>query len=149
MAAPPGLATTVVVGGSNPRLAELQRAADTRCLYPSSSFRDPPNVPELMARSDLAVICAGGTLWELLYMGCPSLSYVRDEVQGQIIARLHALEAVYNLGAVEEFEESRLMTAIGELAASQTGRARDGSRLAKIGGWRRAAARAPGVAWRT
>jgi UDP-2,4-diacetamido-2,4,6-trideoxy-beta-L-altropyranose hydrolase len=117
----PGLATTVVVGGSNPRLDELRRAAGAT---PSSIdlICDPPNLPELMAQSDMAVICAGGTLGELLYMGCPSLSYVRDELQAQIIARLYALGAVHNLGAVEEFDESRLTAAIEELAASQTGR---------------------------
>ena len=96
--AAPSLTTTVVAGGSNPRRAELQRAAGAD---PSSiQLRcDPPNMPELMAQSDMAVICAGGTLWELLYMRCPSLSYVRDQVQGQIIARLDAMGAVRNLGA--------------------------------------------------
>ncbi len=111
------LATTVVVGGSNPRRAELQRANDKT---PSSIHLvcDPPNMPELMAQSDLAVICAGGTLWELLYMGCASLIYVRDEAQRQIIARLHAAGPIDNLGAVWEFEGARLRASMAELAAS-------------------------------
>jgi UDP-2,4-diacetamido-2,4,6-trideoxy-beta-L-altropyranose hydrolase len=111
----PGLETTVVAGGSNPRQAELQRATASS---PIELLRDPPNMPELMARSDMAVICSGGTLWELLYMGCASLSYVRDEVQGGTIARLHAAGAVHQLGAVGEFEASRLTVAIAELGAS-------------------------------
>ena len=73
---PPGMLTTVVVGGSNPQGAQLQRAADATGA-PIELVRDPPNLPELMAQSDLAVICAGGTLWELLYMGCAILSYAR------------------------------------------------------------------------
>jgi UDP-2,4-diacetamido-2,4,6-trideoxy-beta-L-altropyranose hydrolase len=124
----PELATTVVVGGSNPRRGELERANDET---PSSVHLlcDPPNMPELMAQSDLAVICAGGTLWELFYMGCASLIYVRDERQRQTIARLHDAGAVYNLGAVWEFEESRLRAAIGELAASSKRR----EEMAEIG----------------
>ena len=119
--AAPGLATTVVVGGSNPRRAELERANDgARSIYLAC---DPPNMPELMAQSDLAVICAGGTLWELLYMGCASLIYVRDEGQRQTIASLQAMGAVHNMGAVWEFEESRLRGAISELASSSERRA--------------------------
>ncbi len=126
--ATPGLATTVVVGGSNPRRAELERA---NSKTPSSIqlVSDPANMPELMAQSDLAVICAGGTLWELLYMGCASLIYVRDEGQRQTIARLQDAGAVHNLGAVWEFEESRLRAAIGELAASSQRR----EEMAEIG----------------
>jgi UDP-2,4-diacetamido-2,4,6-trideoxy-beta-L-altropyranose hydrolase len=116
-AATAGLATTVVIGGSNPRRAELERAK-AKCPASIQLVCDPPNMPELMAQSDLAVICAGGTLWELLYMGCASLIYVRDEAQRQTIARLHTSGAVHNLGAVWEFEEFRLRAAIGELAAS-------------------------------
>ena len=113
----PDIATTVLVGGSNPRTLELQRVMNSTPL-PFDIVCDPPNVPEWMASSDLAVICAGGTLWELLYMGCASLSYSRDEVQGQIVSRLHTLGAVHNLGPVNKFEETGLITAIRELAIS-------------------------------
>lgn len=114
---PTSLATTILVGGSNPRIPELQRLVNSTPLQLDLVY-DPPSVPELMAISDLAVICAGGTLWELLYMGCPSLSYIRNEVQGQIVARLNTLGAVHNLGPIDKFEESALTTAIRELAVS-------------------------------
>jgi UDP-2,4-diacetamido-2,4,6-trideoxy-beta-L-altropyranose hydrolase len=122
----PGLEITVVAGGSNPRQAELQRATASS---PIELLCDPPNMPELMARSDLAVICSGGTLWELLYMGCASLSYVRDEVQGGAVARLHAAGAVRQLGTVGEFEASRLTAAIAELGASSKRR----NEMARLG----------------
>jgi UDP-2,4-diacetamido-2,4,6-trideoxy-beta-L-altropyranose hydrolase len=126
--ATPALATTVVVGGSNPRRSELEHPNNKT---PSSMqlVSDPPNMPELMAQSDLAVICAGGTLWELLYMGCASLIYIRDEGHRQTIARLQDAGAVHNLGAVWEFEESRLRADIGELAASSKRR----EEMAEIG----------------
>ena len=72
-----------------------------------------------MANSDLAVICAGGTLWELLYMGCASLSYSRDAVPGEVIPWTSCAGSGSNdLGFVNGFEESGLITAIRELAIS-------------------------------
>jgi len=61
-------------------------------------------MPALMAGSDIAIICAGGTLWELLYMGCAILSYARNQMQGDIIAALDARGAVCNLGLVDGFD---------------------------------------------
>jgi len=72
-------------------------------------------MPALMAGSDIAIICAGGTLWELLYMGCAILSYARNQMQGDIIAALDARGAVCNLGLVDGFDVPRLTGALTEL----------------------------------
>jgi len=124
----PGLAATIVAGGSNPCLTELQQLADNSPLK-VDLLRDPASMPRLMAQSDLAVICAGGTLWELLYMGCASLSYARDAVQGDVIARLHAMGAVRDLGPVIKFNVSEFADAVSELVASRRRR----EEMAKIG----------------
>jgi spore coat polysaccharide biosynthesis predicted glycosyltransferase SpsG len=112
------MATTVVIGGSNPHVPQLQHAASATTT-PIELVRDPPNLPELMAQSDIAIICAGGTLWELLYMGCAILSYTRGALQAQVIARLGAIGAVHDLGAIETFDLSRLASAIGLLAGRE------------------------------
>src|SRR5580704_10852739 len=65
----PDLEITVVAGGSNPQLAELRRRVAELDL-PIHLVGNASNMPDLMAQSDVAIICAGGTLWELLYMGC-------------------------------------------------------------------------------
>jgi len=62
----------VVVGGSNPHWSSLK--ADRRKL--ATAFElvvDPKNMPELMARADIAITAAGATLWEMAFMGLPSL----------------------------------------------------------------------------
>lgn len=125
----PSMATTVVIGGSNPCKTELQRAWDVSGV-PVDLLFDPPNMPELMSRSDLAIICAGGTLWELLYMGCAVLSYARTGIQEQIIRNLAAVGAVHKLSAADKFDVSQLNTAIAELVASRERRAE----MAQIGG---------------
>ena len=114
----PGMLTTVVIGGSNPQGSQLQRAADATGA-PIELVRDPPNLPELMAQSDLAVICGGGTLWELLYMGCAILSYARGALQEQVIARFGTLGAVHDLGPIETFDVARLTSAIAVLAGRE------------------------------
>jgi len=114
----PDMVATVVIGGSNPRVSQLRHAAEATGT-PIELVCDPPNLPELMAQSDLAIICAGGTLWELLYMGCAILSYTRGTLQAQVIAQLSALGAVLDLGAIESFDVTRLTAAITMLAGRQ------------------------------
>ncbi|MGA8493605.1 MAG: UDP-2,4-diacetamido-2,4,6-trideoxy-beta-L-altropyranose hydrolase [Terriglobales bacterium] len=112
----PDLDITVVAGGSNPQLAELRRAV-TSSGVPIHFVGNTSQMPELMAQSDIAIICGGGTLWELLYMGCPTLSYFRTPPQGQIVAELDAMGAVHNMGPVEDFDPNSLArTAEGMIA---------------------------------
>jgi spore coat polysaccharide biosynthesis predicted glycosyltransferase SpsG len=72
-----------------------------------------------MGEADLAIVVAGGTLWELLYMGCVVLSYSRNSVQAQIVEDLEKKGAVRNLGAVNDFDGSRLAEVVEELVRSK------------------------------
>lgn len=117
------LEITVVAGGSNPQLSELQRAV-TNSSVPIHLVGNASDMPELMAQSDIAIICGGGTLWELLYMGCATLSYFRTPPQGQIIAKLDAMGAVRSMGSVEDFDSNSLARAVEEIIACQECRAK-------------------------
>jgi UDP-2,4-diacetamido-2,4,6-trideoxy-beta-L-altropyranose hydrolase len=117
-----GLEAMVVVGGSNPHLESLQPLA-AECGESIRLLRDPSNIPDLMAWADLAVVAGGGTLWELLFMGCPVLSYARNPVQAQIISQLSEEGIVGGLGYPQESSQAG-KTALVELAKSQEGRAR-------------------------
>lgn len=117
-----GLEAMVVVGGSNPHLESVQRLA-AQCGESVRLLRDPSNIPDLMAWADLAVIAGGGTLWELLFMGCPVLSYARNPVQNQIISQLSEEGIVGGLGYTQESSQAG-KTALIELANSQERRAR-------------------------
>jgi UDP-2,4-diacetamido-2,4,6-trideoxy-beta-L-altropyranose hydrolase len=127
----PDLEATVVVGGSNPCMTELRQevaAMGARIHFVSNAW----NMPELMAESDIAVVCGGGTLWELLYMGCATFSYSRNAVQGKILVELSATGAACNLGAVNAFQEAAFASAIDNLASSYDRRdamARTGKRM--------------------
>ena len=119
----PDIEITVVAGGSNPQLSDLRRAM-SGLKMPIHLIDNANNMPELMAQSDIAIICAGGTLWELLYMGCATLSYFRTATQGQIVAKLDSMGAVRSMGSVDDFEENRLARALEEIIKCRDCRAK-------------------------
>jgi len=67
-----GLEVSVVVGGSNPHHGKLKSAVQD----PGIAIRlksNVKNMPDLMAGTDLAVSSGGTTVWELAFMGVPSI----------------------------------------------------------------------------
>jgi UDP-2,4-diacetamido-2,4,6-trideoxy-beta-L-altropyranose hydrolase len=111
-----GLRATVIAGGSNPHFDSLRGSVSN-----SSAIRleaSASNMPELMAQTDLAIIAGGGTLWELLYMSCPVMSFSRNAVQSRILKDLHEREVVHHLGDPREVTLATLARTISELAAS-------------------------------
>lgn len=124
-----GLEAIVVVGGSNPHLESLERLV-AQCGKSFRLVREPTNMPELMASADLALIAAGGTLWELLAMGCSVLSYARNPVQSRIISQLSDEGIVLGLGYPQDGSQQRTAAAVIELAQSPERRERM-SRLAR------------------
>jgi len=112
-----GLEAVVVIGGGYSHSESLQKLAAQN--GPSIRLlKDPANMPELMAWADLAMIAAGGTLWELMSMGCPVLSYVRNPVQAQIISLLEDEGVVQGLGYLRDCSPMRAAAALEELANS-------------------------------
>lgn len=118
-----GLEIRVVVGGSNPHVKELQ-AQEGHYGEFLELLREPSNMPELMAWADIAFIAAGGTLWELLFMGCSVLSYARNPVQAKIISQLDDEGIVRGLEYPQTSIQARTADAVLELANSQECRAR-------------------------
>lgn len=84
-----GLETTVAVGASNPHLGALE-AAVRASRTPMRLARDADNMPELMAWADVVVSGAGTTIWELLFLGTPTLALVSAENQRSVAEQLHA-----------------------------------------------------------
>jgi UDP-2,4-diacetamido-2,4,6-trideoxy-beta-L-altropyranose hydrolase len=107
----------VLAGGSNPHFESLRDAvsnsAGTVRLQASAS-----NMPELMAQADLAIIAGGGTLWELLYMSCPVISFSRNAVQSRILKDLHDRGVVHHLGDPRQVSPAILARTISKLAGS-------------------------------
>ncbi len=71
----------------------------------------------LMAACDLAVVAAGGALWELLFMEVVTLSFSRNPRQRQVVDELGDRGALVALGAPGDLDPARLVAEVEALAA--------------------------------
>ena len=114
--AEPGLEAVVVVGGSNPHVASIQKAAeDSR--HDIRVRINAANMPELMARADLAISAAGSTCWEMCALGLPALLIC--VAQNQITAAKCLAEqgAAFVLQSGGENRPSAIAAAVNRLSA--------------------------------
>lgn len=115
-----GLQLTLVAGPGNPAGDQLRqlKAPNVRVLH------NAKDMAELMSNTDIAVIAAGGTLWELLAMGCAVLSYARNAVQKSVVQWLARDGVIVDMGDTSRFDPARLLPEVARLSASQLARAR-------------------------
>jgi UDP-2,4-diacetamido-2,4,6-trideoxy-beta-L-altropyranose hydrolase len=91
------LETTLVVGGSNLRFADLQRSAVQSGV--KVEFRmDVSNIGELMADADIAVSAAGTTCWEICLLGLPALLVDVADNQTKVAEELHRRGCAIHVG---------------------------------------------------
>ena len=120
LAQSPDLAITAVAGAGYSKVDRLRsfEAANLRVVF------DATNMVDLMMGSDLAIIAAGGTLWELLSVGCAVLSYSRNAVQARVVQDLAKTGAVVDMGDTTGFDPEKLLASVKELANSRASRER-------------------------
>jgi UDP-2,4-diacetamido-2,4,6-trideoxy-beta-L-altropyranose hydrolase len=109
----------VVIGGSNPHSALLKAtlgAGDSalRCVI------DAPRMPELMAWADVAVAAAGSTVWELAFMGVPTVLVVTANNQAGIAEALHGEGVSLSLGFNPMLTAARIAAALRGLLADSS-----------------------------
>jgi len=119
----PQLEAVVVVGADNRRLEQL-RAVSRQLRLSVRVVRNVQNMPDLMAWADIVLTTAGGTVWELLYMGCPTLSFTRMSVQEADYRSLEQRGAMRCLGNEAAAKPEHVAEAIKDLACSVTARRR-------------------------
>ncbi len=91
------LQVTVLVGGSNPHLHELQAMVAGSTLN-MQLLKDVSNVGELMAESDIAISAAGTTCWELCLLGLPSMLIDIADNQTAVAQELHQRGCAIHIG---------------------------------------------------
>lgn len=76
----------IVVGGQNPHYQELVTAVGNDPRF--QLRQNVPNMPELMAWADLAVSAGGSSIWELAFMGVPTLLVTLADNQSEAVNTL-------------------------------------------------------------
>jgi UDP-2,4-diacetamido-2,4,6-trideoxy-beta-L-altropyranose hydrolase len=114
------LEVTVIAGAGYDKANDLRKlkARNLRVVF------NPPNMAQFMKESDQAIIVGGGTLWELLSMGCAVLSYSRNIMQARVIQALSHRGAVVDMGETRHFDPAKLVISVKELADSHQARER-------------------------
>lgn len=109
-----GLEVTAVAGAAyhNVRQLQMLNAGNLRVVF------NPTGMAQLMRDSDLAIIAAGGTLWELLAVGCAVLSYSRNIVQARVVKGLSYRGAIVDMGETHHFDPTKLAASVKELVDS-------------------------------
>ena len=80
------------------------------------------DMPDLMARADLAVSAGGSTCWEMAYMGLPNLVLVLADNQRPIAERLAAAGVSLNLGDARRLDPADLAAALDDLVRDRARR---------------------------
>jgi UDP-2,4-diacetamido-2,4,6-trideoxy-beta-L-altropyranose hydrolase len=116
----PDLEVTVIAGAGYDKADELRElnARHLRVVF------NPPNMAHFMRDCDQAIIAAGGTLWELLAMGCAVLSYSRNIVQARTVQALSQRGVVVDMSETRHFDPAKLVASVKELVDAREVRAR-------------------------
>jgi len=117
IASRPDVEIMAVAGGSNPHLRELRELVG-RLEGRVRLVENANNMPELMARADVAVSGAGTTNWEICFMGLPALIIVLAENQRLVAEELARQGVMLSLGCATEVSASGIADQVGRLAAS-------------------------------
>jgi UDP-2,4-diacetamido-2,4,6-trideoxy-beta-L-altropyranose hydrolase len=118
------LEVRVVVGGASQRGAGLDAAVGPPGERGAVSIvESPEDMSELMAWADLAIAAAGSTVWELAFMGLPSVLLVTASNQEASARMLQNLEVAAVLEADDQ-SQPRMTMAIAELARDAAARQR-------------------------
>lgn len=116
--APPDLQLVLVVGSSNPHVQSL-RAAIERLPLQVRIAQSTVEMPALMAWADVGVSGAGGTSYELCYMGLPSLLFVIAENQRRVAEHLSESSVAVHAGSACDFNSQRFSEELFCLLGSQ------------------------------
>ena len=115
-----GLEVLLVAGSANPRARQLVVPAGAR-----AAIRIEAAVDDMAARmraTDLALVAAGGTSWELATSGVPMLAVATADNQRGVAAAIAELGIGESLGGAEGLSASAIRDAVVCLAADASAR---------------------------
>lgn len=100
------LQVVVVAGSSNPHLQSLEEAT-RRLPLQIRIVQNALDIPSLMAWADIAISGAGGTSYELCYMGLPSMLFVIAENQSRVAEQLAKMSVAECAGRACDFDHTK------------------------------------------
>jgi spore coat polysaccharide biosynthesis predicted glycosyltransferase SpsG len=119
----------VISGPDNPALDALHRKVEQMAVR----FRiesDPSDMPGLLSWAELALSGGGSTLWELAFMGIPTVAFITAENQAKAVAALESRGLVRSVrGADKSGELARIVEGLARDRATRQQMSRAGREL--------------------
>jgi len=109
-----GLEVTVIIGAGNPHAEMINKKAE-ESVFPLRVLHDVTSMPELMAWADVAISAAGSTVWELMFLGVPTVLVSIADNQDMIAESASAARASVAGGIKGENAVAALTGSIREL----------------------------------
>jgi spore coat polysaccharide biosynthesis predicted glycosyltransferase SpsG len=114
------IAVDIVIGPANPNTRLLQRKIQSARKRGQSTkkvmrLHRGGNMPELMARADIAVSAGGSTCWELCFFGKPFLTIIAADNQRDIALGLDQAGVATCLGWHYEVTEQEILVNLEDL----------------------------------
>ncbi len=135
-----GFEATVVAGGGNPHYESLQELVK-RLPSKAQVEKSPANMAPIMRWADIAISAAGGTCWELAFLGVPMILITVSRDQEENVSAISKTGAALSLGWHANLSEDDILGAIRKVmndpqereAMSKRGRALvDGKGAARV-----------------
>ncbi len=112
------IAVKIVIGPANLHQHTL-RTSIASAHFDAELLLNPPNMPELMSWSDLAISAAGSTCWELAFMGVPIIALILADNQEAIAEGITKEGLAVNLGWCKTFNMKIISQEINTLIQSK------------------------------
>jgi len=117
------LEATIVAGGSNPQIHELEMAV-SKSKVRLRLVRNVASMPELMVWADIAVSAAGTTMLELAFFGVPTVLVTVADNQLSNARAFDELGLALNLGDMARLSPEQLALTVRDLIANKDRRMR-------------------------
>ena len=109
------LEATVIVGSENPNCGRIRQMAE-KSPCPIRVRQSIEDMAEVMAWADMAVIVVGTSLWELHFLGCPTMSFGRGALHEPFLRELESAGLVRYLGCEDVAEPQAVAGEIARFA---------------------------------
>ncbi len=113
-----GVEATIVTGAANPNIKMLEAAVENSRLS-WQIIHNADSMPGLMAETDIAVSAAGSTVWELAFMGVPSIITAATPLEQTAAALMKKHLPFTTISGLGRGFEVQLINALNRLTADR------------------------------
>ena len=105
----------VVIGSGNPHKQMLKNVCKN-LIIPTKLFVNVSNMPELMASVNLAISAGGSTIWELAFMGVPTIGCARAKQEEMLLRTTAQMGITINFGVDQNLGPEEIGSEVIDLA---------------------------------